>query len=75
MPRAGPTSAPAGVAAGPDGTVTGVPRRGLRLEGAVMLAGSLTAYSATGQLWLAAGIRGRPLTAATGPGLTKGWLT
>ena len=51
VPRAGPTSAPAGVAARPDGTVTGVPRRWLRLEGAVLLAGSLTAYSATGQPW------------------------
>ena len=51
MPRAGPTSAPAGVAGRPDGTVTGVPRRWLRLEGAVLLAGSLTAYSATGQPW------------------------
>jgi Domain of unknown function (DUF4260) len=44
-------SAAAGVAARPDGTVTGVPRRWLRLEGAVLLAGSLTAYSATGQPW------------------------
>jgi hypothetical protein len=35
----------------PDGTVTGMPRRWLRLEGAVLLAGSLIAYSATGQPW------------------------
>jgi hypothetical protein len=33
------------------GTVTGVPRRWLRLEAAVLLAGSLIAYSATGQPW------------------------
>jgi hypothetical protein len=39
------------VATGPDGTVTGVPRRWLRLEGAVLVAGSLIAYSATGQHW------------------------
>ncbi|MGD0687117.1 MAG: DUF4260 domain-containing protein [Streptosporangiaceae bacterium] len=39
------------VAARPDGTVTGVPRRWLRLEAAVLLAGSLIAYSATGQHW------------------------
>ena len=42
---------PAGAAARPDGTVTGTPRRWLRLEGAVLLAGSLIAYSATGQPW------------------------
>lgn len=41
----------AGVAARPDGTVTGAPRRWLRLEGAVLLAGSLIAYSATRQAW------------------------
>ena len=35
----------------PDGTVTGTPRRWLRLEGAVLLAGSLIAYSATRQPW------------------------
>jgi hypothetical protein len=33
------------------GTVTGVPRRWLRLEAAVLLGGSLIAYSATGQPW------------------------
>ena len=44
-------SASAGAAAGPDGTVTGTPRRWLRLEGAVLLAGSLIAYSATRQPW------------------------
>jgi len=44
-------SASAYGAARPDGTVTGTPRRWLRLEGAVLLAGSLIAYSATGQHW------------------------
>jgi hypothetical protein len=44
-------SASAGAAASPDGTVTGTPRRWLRLEGAVLLAGSLIAYSATRQPW------------------------
>ncbi len=39
------------VAARPDGIVTGVPRSWLRLEGAVLVAGSLIAYSATGQNW------------------------
>ena len=33
------------------GTVTGMPRRWLRLEAAVLLAGSLIAFSATGQPW------------------------
>lgn len=33
------------------GTVTGLPRRWLRLEAAVLLAGSLIAYSATRQSW------------------------
>jgi hypothetical protein len=33
------------------GTVTGQPRRWLRLEAAVLLAGSLIAYSATRQHW------------------------
>jgi hypothetical protein len=33
------------------GTVTGVPRRWLRLEAAVLLSGSLIAYPATGQPW------------------------
>lgn len=33
------------------GTATGVPRRWLRLEAAVLLGGSLVAYSATGQPW------------------------
>ena len=44
-------SAAAGVTARPDGTVRGVPRRWLRLEGAVLLAGSLIAYAATGEPW------------------------
>ena len=44
-------SAAAGLAARADGTVTGVPRRWLRLEGAVLLAGSLIAYSAASQPW------------------------
>jgi Domain of unknown function (DUF4260) len=44
-------SASAYGAAPPDGTVTGTPRRWLRLEGAVLLAGSLIAYSASGQPW------------------------
>jgi hypothetical protein len=39
------------VTAHPDGTVRGVPRRWLRLEGAVLLAGSLIAYAATGEPW------------------------
>jgi len=43
--------APAETPGQPDGTVTGMPRRWLRLEGAVLLAGSLIAYSATGQPW------------------------
>ena len=43
--------APAETPGQPDGTVTGTPRRWLRLEGAVLLAGSLIAYSATGQPW------------------------
>ena len=38
-------------AAGISGTVTGAPRRWLRLEAAVLLAGSLIAFSATGQPW------------------------
>ena len=42
---------PAGVIAGPDGTVSGTPRRWLCLEGAVLAAGSLIAYSATRQAW------------------------
>jgi hypothetical protein len=33
------------------GTVTGAPRRWLRLEAVVLLAGSLIAFSATGQPW------------------------
>jgi Domain of unknown function (DUF4260) len=41
----------AGGTARPDGTVTGTPRRWLRLEGAVLLAGSLIAYSSTRQSW------------------------
>lgn len=41
----------AGAAVPPDGTVTGTPRRWLRLEGAVLLAGCLIAYSATRQTW------------------------
>lgn len=44
-------SASAGAAVLPDGTVTGAPRRWLRLEGAVLAAGSLIAYPATGQAW------------------------
>jgi hypothetical protein len=44
-------SAAAAVTARPDGTVRGVPRRWLRLEGAVLLAGSLIAYAATGEPW------------------------
>jgi hypothetical protein len=44
-------SASADVATRPDGTVTGVPRRWLRLEGAVLVAGALIAYSPTGQPW------------------------
>jgi hypothetical protein len=44
-------SASADGPARPDGTATGTPRRWLRLEGAVLLAGSLVAYSATGQPW------------------------
>jgi hypothetical protein len=38
-------------AADTSGTVTGAPRRWLRLEAAVLLAGSLIAFSATGQPW------------------------
>jgi hypothetical protein len=38
-------------AAGTSGTVTGVPRCWLRLEAAVLLVGSLIAFSATGQPW------------------------
>jgi hypothetical protein len=34
-----------------DGTVTGAPRRWLRLEGATLLVGSLIAYSTTDQAW------------------------
>ena len=34
-----------------NGTVTGAPCRWLRLEGGVLLAGSLIAFSATGQPW------------------------
>ena len=45
------TSRTAPAAARISGTVTGVPRRWLRLEGAVLLAGSLIAYSAAGQPW------------------------
>ena len=41
----------AGAVARPGGTVTGTPRRWLPLEGAVLLAGSLIAYSATRQPW------------------------
>lgn len=33
------------------GTVSGAPRRWLRLQGGVLLAGSLIAFSATGQPW------------------------
>jgi hypothetical protein len=44
-------SVPGGAAACPGGTVTGAPRRWLRLEGAVLLAGSLIAYHAAGQAW------------------------
>ncbi len=44
-------SAAAGVTARPDVTVRGVPRRWLRLEGAVLLAGSLIAYAATCEHW------------------------
>src|SRR4051794_7481524 len=43
-----------GVAAIPDssvGMVVGTPRRWLRVEGAVLVAGSLLAYSRTGQSW------------------------
>jgi len=35
----------------PDGIVVGTPRRWLRVEGATLLAGSLIAYSTTGQAW------------------------
>ena len=34
-----------------DGMVTGTPRRWLRVEGAVVVTGSLIAYSTTGQAW------------------------
>ena len=34
-----------------DGTVIGTPRRWLRVEGATLVAGSLIAYSTTGQAW------------------------
>jgi Domain of unknown function (DUF4260) len=44
-------SVPADIAARPDGTVRGVPRRWLRLEGAVLLGGSLIAYRATAEPW------------------------
>jgi Domain of unknown function (DUF4260) len=44
-------SVPCDVAAPPDGTVRGAPRRWLRLEGAVLLAGSLIAYRTTGESW------------------------
>src|ERR1019366_5683472 len=46
-----PVGAAADAAPRPDGTVTGVPRRWLRLEGTVLVAGALIAYSATGQPW------------------------
>jgi hypothetical protein len=39
------------VASVSDGTVTGAPRRWLRVEGATLLVGSLVAYSATHQTW------------------------
>jgi hypothetical protein len=42
---------PPATASVPGGTVTGAPRRWLRLEGAVLLAGSLIAYHAAGQAW------------------------
>jgi hypothetical protein len=42
---------PADAAGRPDGAVTGTPRRWLRLEGAVLLAGSLIAYPMTRQAW------------------------
>jgi Domain of unknown function (DUF4260) len=44
-------SATGGIAARPDGTVSGVPRRWLRLEGTVLLGGSLIAYRATAEPW------------------------
>lgn len=44
-------STPACDAAVSDGTVTGAPRWWLRLEGAVLLAGSLIAYPASRQPW------------------------
>ena len=44
-------SSVAPAAARTSGTVTGVPRRWLRLEAAVLLVGSLIAFSATGQPW------------------------
>jgi hypothetical protein len=39
------------VASGWDGTVSGSPRRWLRLEAAVLLVGALTAYAGTKQHW------------------------
>jgi len=45
------TRSVAPAAARASGTVAGAPRRWLRLEAAVLLAGSLIAYSATGQPW------------------------
>jgi hypothetical protein len=45
----GPQVTASGACAG--GTITGQPRRLLRLEAAVLLAGSLIAYSATRQHW------------------------
>ncbi len=40
-----------GIATRSDGAVSGAPRRWLRLEAAVLLAGALIAYSTTGQHW------------------------
>ena len=41
----------AGLVLASDGTVSGVPRRWLRVEGAVLLVGALIAYATTGQHW------------------------
>ncbi len=53
------------IAARPDGTVTGVPRRWLRMEGAVLASGALIAYSSTGQPWWLSAGNPLPTTAAT----------
>jgi Domain of unknown function (DUF4260) len=50
-PAAEPEPTATSTALRTSGTVTGVPRRWLRLEAAVLLSGCLISYSATGQPW------------------------